>query len=61
MLSLSGVAVAVFNHYLYAIGGFDGENRLRSTEYYSREVGKWTLAAPMNTPRSGTGAACLNG
>lgn len=58
---LPGVAVAVLNRLLYAIGGFDGENRLRSTECYCPDSKKWSLVAPMNTPRSGAGSASLNG
>ena len=56
-----GVAVAVLNRLLYAIGGFDGENRLRSTECYCPDTRKWSLVASMNTPRSGAGSASLNG
>ena len=56
-----GVAVAVLNRFLYAIGGFDGENRLRSAECYCPDTKRWSLVAPMNTPRSGAGSASLNG
>ena len=58
---IPGVAVAVLNRMLYAIGGFDGENRLRSAECYCPDTKKWSLVAPMNTPRSGAGAASFKG
>lgn len=50
-----GVGVAVVNRLLYAVGGFDGENRLRSVERYHPENDEWTTVAAMNTTRSGAG------
>lgn len=50
-----GVGVAVVNRLLYAVGGFDGANRLRSVECYTPESDEWKFVAPMNTMRSGAG------
>ena len=50
-----GVGVAVVNRLLYAVGGFDGQNRLRSVELYNPEKDEWQYVAPMNTTRSGAG------
>lgn len=50
-----GVGVAVINRLLYAVGGFDGANRLSSCESYNPERDEWKTMAPMNTVRSGAG------
>ena len=50
-----GVGVAVVNRLMYAVGGFDGVNRLRSVECYYPENNEWRYVAPMNTTRSGAG------
>lgn len=50
-----GVGVAVLNRLLYAIGGFDGTNRLNSAECYYPERNEWRMITPMNTIRSGAG------
>lgn len=50
-----GVGVAVINRLLYAVGGYDGERRLKSVECYNPELNKWTYVADMNHPRSGAG------
>ena len=50
-----GVGVAVVNRLLYAVGGFDGINRLRSMECYHPENDEWQFLAPMNSTRSGAG------
>lgn len=50
-----GVGVAVINRLLYAVGGFDGANRLSSCECYNPERDEWKTMAPMNTVRSGAG------
>ena len=52
-----GVGVAVVNRLLYAVGGFDGQNRLRSVECYNPDKDEWHHVAPMNTTRSGAGNA----
>lgn len=50
-----GVGVAVINRLLYAVGGFDGANRLGSCECYNPDRDEWTAMASMNTVRSGAG------
>ena len=50
-----GVGVSVINRLLYAVGGFDGTNRLSSSECYNPEKDEWKPMAPMNTVRSGAG------
>jgi len=44
---------------LYAIGGFDGEERLSSVECYHPENNEWTMVSPMKCTRSGAGVASL--
>lgn len=55
-----GVGVSVVNRLLYAIGGFDGNERLASVECYHPENNEWTLLPSMKTGRSGAGVAALN-
>ena len=50
-----GVGVAVVNRLLYAVGGYDGSERLGSGECYHPENNAWTMIAPMTTQRSGAG------
>ena len=50
-----GVGCAVLNRLLYAVGGYDGENRLSSVECYDPEHNQWTAVRAMNTMRSGAG------
>lgn len=52
-----GVGVAVVNRLLYAIGGFDGNERLASIECYHPENNAWTVLPPMKIGRSGAGVA----
>lgn len=49
------MGVAVLNRLLYAVGGFDGTNRLNSAECYYPERNEWRMITPMNTIRSGAG------
>lgn len=37
----SRVGVAVMNRQLYAIGGFNGHDRLRTVEVFDPETSKW--------------------
>lgn len=55
-----GVGVAVVNRLLYAIGGFDGNDRLASMECYHPENNAWTILPSMKLGRSGAGVAALN-
>lgn len=50
-----GVGVAVINRLLFAVGGFDGANRLGSCECYNPDRDEWNSMASMNTVRSGAG------
>lgn len=50
-----GVGIAVVNRLLYAIGGFDGTERLKSIECYHPENNAWTLIPSMIVGRSGAG------
>ena len=55
----SRVGVAVMNMKLYAIGGYDGSERLSTVEVFDPESKKWTKVSPMNCKRSAVGAATL--
>lgn len=50
-----GVGIAIVNRLLYAIGGFNGKERLKSCECYHPENNEWTVIPPMNVGRSGAG------
>lgn len=43
----SRVGVAVLNRLLYAIGGFNGRERLRTVEVYDPESNKWIEVSEM--------------
>jgi hypothetical protein len=51
-----GVGCAALNRLLFAVGGFDGANRLSSVECYNPERDEWKMVASMNTMRSGAGS-----
>lgn len=55
-----GVGVAVVNRLLYAIGGFDGQERLPTVECYHPENNEWTMVPPMKYGRSGAGVAAIH-
>ncbi|XP_016397223.1 kelch-like protein 18 [Sinocyclocheilus rhinocerous] len=57
----SRVGVAVMNELLYAIGGYDGQSRLRTVEVYNPETDTWTKVASMNTQRSAMGTVVVDG
>lgn len=56
-----GVGCAVANRILYAVGGFDGRNRLKSVEKYTPETDEWCFVKAMNIARSGAGECLLIG
>ncbi|ODN04215.1 Kelch-like protein 18 [Orchesella cincta] len=56
----SRVGVAVMKNRLYAIGGFNGQERLATVEVYDPNTKAWSKVAPMNFRRSAVGAAALN-
>lgn len=47
--------MAVVNRLLYAIGGYDGKQRLSTVERYNPDENSWTFVAEMSSPRSGAG------
>lgn len=55
------VSVAVLDGLIYAIGGFDGHERLKSAECYDPDTNQWTLTAQMNERRSDASASSLQG
>jgi kelch-like protein 18 len=56
----SRVAVAVLQGRLYAIGGYNGLERLAIVEVFEPETRKWKRVAPISRPRSALGSAVLN-
>ncbi len=56
----SRVGVAVMHRKLYAIGGFNGHERLRTVEVFEPEQKKWREIAALNMKRSALGAAVVN-
>lgn len=54
------VSVVLLDGIIYAMGGFDGHNRLRSAEKYDFERNQWTMIAPMTSQRSDACATVLN-
>ena len=56
-----GVGCAVVKRLLFAVGGFDGVNRLSTVECYDPEKDEWRMVASMNTVRSGAGMSVLLG
>lgn len=59
-LNRSRVAVAVLQGRLYAIGGYNGLERLSTVEYFDLETKKWRKVASISKPRSALGLAVLN-
>ena len=57
----SRVGVAVLNGCLYAVGGFDGNERLNTVEKFDPVTKIWSVVAPMNRKRSAVGCAALDG
>ncbi|OON22301.1 BTB/POZ domain protein [Opisthorchis viverrini] len=57
----SRIGVVTLHGLLYAIGGFDGTSRLKTTELYDPKTKVWKTVAPMNFARSALGAAALDG
>lgn len=45
---------------MYVLGGYDGNDTLRSVECYSFTTLEWTQVSPMGTPRSNAGACVFN-
>lgn len=55
------VSVAVLDGIIYALGGYDGLNRLNSAERYDPKTNQWTMIPPMKTQRSDAHACALGG
>lgn len=53
------VSVTEHNGLVYAIGGFDGTNRLSTVERYNPKKNQWTIISPMIVPRSDASACTL--
>ncbi len=56
----SRVAVAVLQGKLYAIGGYNGLERLSTVEVFEPDVKKWKRVSSISKPRSALGSAVLN-
>ena len=46
---------------IYAIGGYDGRWRMRSTERYDPEGNQWNKVSSLHNRRSDAGAAAMSG
>lgn len=57
----SRVGVAVLEGKLYAIGGYNGKERLNTVEVYDSKLKRWNKVKPMSYQRSAVGAAPLEG
>ncbi|XP_078737922.1 kelch-like protein 28 [Lampetra fluviatilis] len=57
----STLGLAVLDGELFALGGYDGQNYLRSVERFSPRLGRWSPAEPMLKKRSCFAAAALAG
>ena len=51
------LAVQALGQRIYAIGGYDGKNRLSSVESYDVDSGLWSAVAAMHIPRAFLAAA----
>ncbi|KAK0041311.1 kelch-like protein 18 [Biomphalaria pfeifferi] len=56
----SRVGVTVFKGRLYAIGGYNGMERLDTVEVYDPVIKRWSRVASMHCKRSALGAVSLN-
>lgn len=57
----SGVGVCMVGNYIYAIGGFNGMERVNSGEKYDPMTNTWSAIAPMPTQRSSLSLVYLDG
>jgi len=51
----SGVSIIAHESDIYAVGGFDGTNRLKTTEVYDATDNAWRALSQMINPRSNFG------
>ena len=54
-----GLAVAVYQHRLYAIGGYDGKKNPAVVEVFDPQTNSWASVAPLPTPRDHLAAATV--
>ena len=57
----SGVGVCMVGNYIYAIGGYNGMERVSSGERYDPMTNRWTFIASMPTQRSSLSLVHLDG
>ena len=55
------MSATVLDRYIYAIGGYDGRLRMRSTERYDSRANQWNQVASMLDRRSDAGASAMRG
>ena len=55
------VSVAVLDGLIYAMGGYDGQNRQNTAEKYYPKKNQWSLIQPMNFQRSDASASAFEG
>ena len=55
----SRVGVAVMKNKLFAIGGYNGSDRLDTVEVFDAETKRWSRVASMNGKRSAVGAVSV--
>ena len=53
------VSVAVLDGLIYAMGGYDGQNRQNTAEKYFPKKNQWSLIQPMNFQRSDASATAF--
>ena len=54
-----GLAVAVYQNRVYAIGGYDGKKNPSVVEVFDPQTNSWTSVAPLPTPRDHLAAAAV--
>lgn len=55
----SRVGVSALCGRLFALGGYNGTERLSTVEAYDPQMTKWTTVSPMSRKRSAVGACAL--
>ena len=59
MFYLIFLGVAVMKNKLFAIGGYNGSDRLDTVEVFDAETKRWSRVASMNGKRSAVGAVSV--
>ncbi|CAF3023750.1 unnamed protein product [Rotaria sp. Silwood2] len=54
------IGCAVYNGYIYAVGGRDDATELSTAERYNPKINQWSPVVAMNSRRSGVGLAVVN-